>query len=59
MDVHPWLVMGDFNVIREDMKRTSGNHPPISTMEEFNSCLDNCGLMEVAFQGHSLSWCNG
>lgn len=28
-------------------------------MEEFNSCLDTCGLLEVAFQGHNLSWCNG
>ncbi|XP_057954050.1 uncharacterized protein LOC131148352 [Malania oleifera] len=28
-------------------------------MDEFNSCLDNCGLMEMSFGGRRFSWCNG
>ncbi|XP_057981189.1 uncharacterized protein LOC131166623 [Malania oleifera] len=58
-DLHPgdhhWIVVGDFNVIREDGKRIRGNP---GVMDEFNSCLDNCELMEMSFSGRRFSWCN-
>ncbi|XP_057962407.1 uncharacterized protein LOC131153979 [Malania oleifera] len=28
-------------------------------MEEFNTCLDNCGLMDLVVSSSNMSWCNG
>lgn len=27
-------------------------------MEEFNSCIHECGLLDIAMKGHILSWSN-
>lgn len=53
-----WLVMGDLNVIREDEERIGGNPRSLSAMEEFNSCIDHCGLLELGFIGSRMTWCN-
>ncbi|KAF5459676.1 hypothetical protein F2P56_019603 [Juglans regia] len=62
-DVHtgdsPWLVIGDFNLIREDGERIGDNPRSLSAMEEFNCCLDNCSLLDLAFVGSHMTWCNG
>ncbi|KAJ0094336.1 hypothetical protein Patl1_15029 [Pistacia atlantica] len=55
----PWLVVGDFNVIREDSERVGGHPRPIRAMEEFNNCIDHCGLLDMQVTGRRLSWCNG
>ncbi|XP_042958072.1 uncharacterized protein LOC122293598 [Carya illinoinensis] len=54
-----WLVAGDFNIIWSDAKRIGGNPRPLSAMEDFNCCLDNCGLMELGVNGGKMSLCNG
>ncbi|KAF5472294.1 hypothetical protein F2P56_009025 [Juglans regia] len=28
-------------------------------MDEFNTCLDNCGLLDLPVSGGRMSWCNG
>ncbi|KAF5462658.1 hypothetical protein F2P56_018646, partial [Juglans regia] len=55
----PWLVLGDFNVIRRDSERVGGNPRPFISMLEFNNCIDRCGLLEVSSSGQRMSWCNG
>ncbi|XP_035540358.1 uncharacterized protein LOC118344262 [Juglans regia] len=55
----PWLVLGDFNVIRRDSERVGGNPRPFISMLEFNDCIDRCGLLEVSSSGQRMSWCNG
>ncbi|KAG2696269.1 hypothetical protein I3760_07G050600 [Carya illinoinensis] len=54
----PLLVVGDFNIIRDDRERIGGNPRPLSTMSEFNSCIHNCGLVEMIGYGGKMSWCN-
>ncbi|XP_042944788.1 uncharacterized protein LOC122278670 [Carya illinoinensis] len=55
----PWIVVGDFNIIRNDSERRGGR-PRISVaIKDFNNSIDICGLMEMKFSGSSLSWCNG
>ncbi|KAF5471779.1 hypothetical protein F2P56_008549 [Juglans regia] len=27
-------------------------------MDDFNRCLDNCGLLKIPSKGHKLSWCH-
>ncbi|XP_040998178.1 uncharacterized protein LOC121244222 [Juglans microcarpa x Juglans regia] len=55
----PWLVMGDFNIIRHDGERCGGRPRLATAMDDFNACLDNCGLIEMSYTGNSFSWCNG
>ncbi|KAG2674330.1 hypothetical protein I3760_13G128500 [Carya illinoinensis] len=55
----PWLVTGDFNIIANDGERCGGRPRLVVAMEEFNSWIHNCGLMELKFLGKSFSWCNG
>ncbi|XP_035541716.1 uncharacterized protein LOC118344703 [Juglans regia] len=47
----PWMVVGDFNIIREDRERVGGNPRPLTSMVDFNECLDSCGLLELAVEG--------
>ncbi|KAF5477362.1 hypothetical protein F2P56_004011 [Juglans regia] len=56
---HPWLVLGDFNVIRRDSERVGGNPRPLISMLEFNNYIDHCGLLETSSSGQNMSWCNG
>lgn len=51
----PWLVIGDFNIIKEDGERVKGHSRLIVAMEEFKNSLDNCGRMEVSFNGRCVS----
>ncbi|XP_041020448.1 uncharacterized protein LOC121262091 [Juglans microcarpa x Juglans regia] len=55
----PWVVVGDFNIIRNDSDRIGGNPQPLASMEEFNDCLDQCGLIDLSSRGNHMSWCNG
>ncbi|KAF5475816.1 hypothetical protein F2P56_007582 [Juglans regia] len=55
----PWLVVGDFNIIRDDQERVGGNPRPLNSMAEFNECLDSCGLLDLTVDGRRMSWCNG
>lgn len=59
MESHSWVVLGDFNVIQFDAERTRGSPSSLMAISYFNDCLDFCGLVEMCFQGHSMSWCNG
>ncbi|KAF5450402.1 hypothetical protein F2P56_030760 [Juglans regia] len=55
----PWMVMGDFNIIRNDSERRGGRPRLALAMEEFNGWVGTCGLLDMPFRGNSLSWCNG
>ncbi|XP_042980145.1 uncharacterized protein LOC122310315 [Carya illinoinensis] len=58
-DRTPLVVVGDFNIIREDRERIGGNPRSLSAMSECNSCMHNCGLVEMTGYGGRMSWCNG
>ncbi|XP_042962740.1 uncharacterized protein LOC122297018 [Carya illinoinensis] len=55
----PWMILGDFNVIRTNGERRGGAPRPMIAMEEFNSWISESGLLEISTQGNQLSWCNG
>ncbi|XP_035551131.1 uncharacterized protein LOC118349699 [Juglans regia] len=49
----------DFNVIVSDEEQRGGHPRPLVAMEEFNSWIHSCGLLELKYLGKSFSWCNG
>ncbi|XP_040988930.1 uncharacterized protein LOC121236546 [Juglans microcarpa x Juglans regia] len=55
----PWLCIGDFNIIREDMEQRGGRPRLWVAMEDFNDFIDSCGLTEMKSVGSKFSWCNG
>lgn len=55
----PWVVSGDFNIIRNDSKRVGGHPRPLYAMVDFNDCIDKCYLLQLPILGRKLSWCNG
>ncbi|KAF5447204.1 hypothetical protein F2P56_032773 [Juglans regia] len=55
----PWVLYGDFNIIKNDSERRGGRPRPFVAMEEFNQCIQTCGLLEMCSKGPNVTWCNG
>ena len=56
---HPWMVIGDFNVISTPDERIGGSPPNLRNMEEFNDSMFRCGLSAMDFDGSQFTWTNG
>ncbi|KAF5452776.1 hypothetical protein F2P56_027742 [Juglans regia] len=50
----PWLICGDFNIIKDDSERRGGHPRQFTAMADFNLCIQNCGLLDMRYQGPSL-----
>lgn len=59
VSAHPWILVGDFNYIQDDGECIGGESRPLLAMEEFNRCIDDCGLLELKAVGGDMSWTNG
>ncbi|KAG2674099.1 hypothetical protein I3760_13G119800 [Carya illinoinensis] len=55
----PWIVVGDFNIIKNDSERHGGRPRNSVASDDFNNYIDISGLLEIQFSGSSMSWCNG
>ncbi|KAL2237583.1 UNVERIFIED_CONTAM: hypothetical protein Sindi_0950000 [Sesamum indicum] len=54
----PWLVGGDFNTVR-DLSEICGVSGDIRmAMEDFNTCIQNTGLLPFPMQGEWYTWHN-
>ncbi|KAL2247880.1 UNVERIFIED_CONTAM: hypothetical protein Sindi_2640300 [Sesamum indicum] len=54
----PWLVGGDFNAVR-DLSEICGVSGDIRmAMEDFNTCIQNTGLLPLPMQGEWYTWHN-
>ncbi|XP_074300066.1 uncharacterized protein LOC141631271 [Silene latifolia] len=54
----PWVVMGDFNVVRYAHEKISNTPPDLTDMTDFNSCLSECGLDDMHGSGIDFTWFN-
>jgi hypothetical protein len=54
----PWLCCGDFNEILDDLENFEGCLRARSQMEDFQSSLADCRLMDLGFKGSKFTWCN-
>ena len=52
----PWLCFRDFNeIIRQDEK-LGGARRPHCQMQQFREVIDECGFMDLGFQGSKFTW---
>ncbi|XP_074318546.1 uncharacterized protein LOC141655359 [Silene latifolia] len=54
----PWIVLGDFNVVRCPEEKLSSTPPVLHDMVTFNSCLSDCQLDDISSTGYDLTWNN-
>ncbi|KAF9681426.1 hypothetical protein SADUNF_Sadunf05G0000200 [Salix dunnii] len=55
----PWVVGGDFNAVLNIKESKGGDNPNQGSMEEFGSCLLDCGLLDAGYEGNDFTWTNG
>ncbi|XP_073283696.1 uncharacterized protein, partial [Primulina huaijiensis] len=54
----PWLVGGDFNVVRDASECLGTRGGRLLPMEEFNTFIMDSGLIDAGFEGSSFTWTN-
>ncbi|XP_074277574.1 uncharacterized protein LOC141601209 [Silene latifolia] len=54
----PWVVMGDFNIVRYAHEKISNTPPDLTDMTDFNSFLSECGLDDMHGSGIDFTWFN-
>ncbi|GAA0187005.1 hypothetical protein LIER_34293 [Lithospermum erythrorhizon] len=53
----PWIIGGDFNVVRSNNESLEGNPLDGDTMEDLNGCLHDCELVDHPHEGCFYTWC--
>ncbi|XP_074278217.1 uncharacterized protein LOC141601810 [Silene latifolia] len=54
--VTQWIILGDFNIVREMGERIGPNPPSVSEILAFNKCLLDCTLADLNSFGYSPCW---
>lgn len=52
----PWLVGGDFNVIADLSEYSGRSVPDMGAIMDFQSCISDCGLLELPTTGGQFTW---
>ncbi|XP_074315059.1 uncharacterized protein LOC141651239 [Silene latifolia] len=56
--VKAWILLGDFNVVRDVSERISNTPPTLADILDFNSCLLKCGVDDISGTGCEMTWTN-
>ncbi|XP_050207309.1 uncharacterized protein LOC126656749 [Mercurialis annua] len=54
----PTVVFGDFNLFLYNYEKQGGVIRDQREMDEFRSTVDDCGVADMGFEGHSFTWTN-
>ncbi|XP_073042103.1 uncharacterized protein [Primulina eburnea] len=57
-DMGPWLVGGDFNIVRDSSECLGSSGGRRLPMDEFNDFILQSGLVDAGFEGSSFTWTN-
>ena len=52
----PWLCGGDFNELVKSHEKRGGRPHPYGQMQKFREVLDECGLLDLGFNGKKFTW---
>ncbi|XP_060183464.1 uncharacterized protein LOC132613460 [Lycium barbarum] len=55
----PWMIGGDFNVITSEEEKYGGLSVSLQEIQDFKSCINNCGMYDLGFKGSKFTWWNG
>lgn len=55
----PWMVGGDFNVVKSLSEISGGHNQTQVVIDAFNLAVLDCSLEDVGFLGSSFTWING
>ncbi|XP_074277674.1 uncharacterized protein LOC141601305 [Silene latifolia] len=56
--VTEWIIMGDFNIVRDMEERLGPNPPSLAEILAFNKCLLDCNLDDLQGYGSDYTWTN-
>ncbi|XP_074293053.1 uncharacterized protein LOC141619954 [Silene latifolia] len=56
--VHKWILLGDFNVVRNVTEIISNTPPNLADILDCNSCLLHCGVADITSTGCEMTWTN-
>lgn len=56
--ITPWVVLGDFNVVKSITERIGGVTPNIYQMKDFEDCCSYLGLEDSPASGEFYTWTN-
>ena len=54
----PWIVAGDFKIIRWSHEKSGGATPRANGLIDFNDCIQEAGLMDLQLKGPIFTWSN-
>ncbi|RYR20521.1 hypothetical protein Ahy_B03g065693 [Arachis hypogaea] len=56
----PWCALGDFNALLHEYERRGGTeNNDRGACEEFQTCISDCGLMDLGYSGWPFTWRRG
>lgn len=53
-----WVLGGDFNEILWNFEKSGGINRVDCVMQDFRTCLNDCGLKYLGYPGDIYTWCN-
>ncbi|KAK9186911.1 hypothetical protein WN944_018300 [Citrus x changshan-huyou] len=56
---NPWMVVGDFNIVKSLSEISGGHTQPHVALDAFNLALLDCGLEDTGFVGSLFTWTTG
>ncbi|XP_058189185.1 uncharacterized protein LOC131306776 [Rhododendron vialii] len=56
--VTPWVVLGDFNAVKNPTEKVGVDRSWLPWVEEFNSCLRSTELVDLRYSGCHYTWSN-
>ena len=54
----PWVLFGDFNIVRSISEKQGGDMSWTAAMEDLNCCCHEADLEDLRFTGHWFTWSN-
>ncbi|CAI9108911.1 OLC1v1008617C1 [Oldenlandia corymbosa var. corymbosa] len=55
-DMEPWIVGGDYNVIHNTIKYEGSSQPDMGPIDDFNSWINDCKLIDLTLVGNLYTW---
>ncbi|KAJ1396285.1 Endonuclease/exonuclease/phosphatase superfamily [Sesbania bispinosa] len=54
-----WVLFGDYNLIGSPNEKKGGRMVSLNSCDEVQQCYQQCGLIDMGFEGYPFTWTNG